>query len=479
MRSAQALRHPKALFSEAYERGVFSGCIMLNYKVTIGALAIAALACSLSALPSLADSQARIVRLSDVQGGVQIDRNTGLGYEKAFLNLPVTQGVKIQTKVSGRAVVEFEDGGTLRVAPESVVEFTQLSLRDSGTKVSAVGMQEGTIYLNFASVSGNEFTLTFGHEKLTLTHPARLRVSIGDTDAKVAVFNGDVQVAAPSGTVEVSKNQTVTFDLADQDRSKLAKNVEPAAYDEWDKQQDQYEQRYTKAAYSSYSPYAYGTSDLSYYGSFFNVAGYGMLWQPYFVGAGWDPFMAGAWAYYPGFGYSWVSGYPWGWTPYHYGGWAYLPPYGWVWEPGGSWAGFNGIPVVSNPPANFQQPQAPGSPGQRIITVNRGPQAALMGGASSKLAIRNNSAGLGIPRGEVANLHELSQTVEKKGFATAHVYSAPIGVRSGWWRSEYGYGGSASRTDAAHGGSMASPTHMGTSPAPAGRASGGVHASPK
>ena len=44
-------------------------------------------ACSLFAVPALADSQARIVRLSDVQGSVQIDKNTGLGFENAFLNL--------------------------------------------------------------------------------------------------------------------------------------------------------------------------------------------------------------------------------------------------------------------------------------------------------------------------------------------------------------------------------------------------------
>ena len=48
------------------------------------------------------------------------------------------------------------------------------------------------------------------------------------------------------------------------------------------------------------------------------------MWQPYLVGAGWDPFMNGAWMWYPGAGYTWVSAYPWGWTPYRYGSWTYL-----------------------------------------------------------------------------------------------------------------------------------------------------------
>ncbi len=68
-------------------------------------------------VPSFADSQARIVRLSQVDGDVQIDRNLGQGYEKAFLNLPVTEGAKLRTGQDARAEVEFDDGSTLRLHP--------------------------------------------------------------------------------------------------------------------------------------------------------------------------------------------------------------------------------------------------------------------------------------------------------------------------------------------------------------------------
>ena len=60
------------------------------------------MACAFYALPALAGSQARIVRLSDVQGSVQIDKNTGLGFENAFLNLPVMQGAQLRTRGNGR-----------------------------------------------------------------------------------------------------------------------------------------------------------------------------------------------------------------------------------------------------------------------------------------------------------------------------------------------------------------------------------------
>src|SRR3954454_16007300 len=91
---------------------------------------------ALVALPALADSQARIVRLSDVQGSVQIDKNTGLGFENAFVNLPIIQGTQLRTGNGGRAEVEFEDGSSLRLTPNTTIHFNQLGLRDSGKRIS-------------------------------------------------------------------------------------------------------------------------------------------------------------------------------------------------------------------------------------------------------------------------------------------------------------------------------------------------------
>ncbi|MCU1296655.1 MAG: hypothetical protein JWO91_933, partial [Acidobacteriaceae bacterium] len=233
---------------------------------------------ALLSVSAFGDSQVRIVRLSAVDGNVQFDNAATQRYEKAFLNLPITQGVKLRSQSDGRAEVEFEDGSTLRIVPDSAVEFLQLSLLSSGGKVSAIHVKQGTAYVNFAGTKDGQLTITFGQDKVVLTHAAHLRLEVADVDAALAVFKGDVQVEGPSGTITVSKNQTALFDLVDQNRHKLAKNLEEDPYDEWDKQQDQYHQRYTSSSYNSYSPYAYGTADLSYYGNFFNAPGYGMMW---------------------------------------------------------------------------------------------------------------------------------------------------------------------------------------------------------
>src|SRR5438477_13165491 len=104
---------------------------MFNQKFGIALLVLAAL---VLAVPAFADSQVRIVRLSQVDGAVQADRNTGQGFEKAFLNMPVTQGMKLRTNADGRAEIEFEDGSTLRMVPHTIVVFPELLLRDSGAQ---------------------------------------------------------------------------------------------------------------------------------------------------------------------------------------------------------------------------------------------------------------------------------------------------------------------------------------------------------
>src|ERR1700726_5230438 len=136
-------------------------------------------------LSAIGDSHVRIVRLSYIEGGVQISHGAGQTYEKAIVNLPIAEGAKLKTS-DGRAEVEFEDGSTLRIIPDSVIEFPQLSLRDSGAKVSGVEVKSGTAYVNFVGSKDDEFSVRFGREKIAVAHSAHLRVALGDKDSSVA-----------------------------------------------------------------------------------------------------------------------------------------------------------------------------------------------------------------------------------------------------------------------------------------------------
>lgn len=312
------------------------------------------------ALPALADSQARIVRLSDVQGSVDIDRHTGAGYEQAILNMPITQGMLLRTGDTGRAEVEFEDGTALRLTPNTVVDFQRLLLLSSGAKATTIAISDGTAYINYRHKGDNEFSVAVGGREIPVQQSAHFRVSVNSQEIKLAVFDGRLELEGPDGKVNVRKNETATLDVNDNGRYLLAKGFDTLDTDAWDKDRESYHQTY--ANNSSYDTYPYyGRGDLGYYGSWYSVPGYGACWRPWGVGYNWDPFYNGYWTYVPGWGYMFTSGYPWGWLPYRYGHWSYIPGWGWGWMPGRTWVPV-AYPVVVNPPSGWVRPTPPPPP---------------------------------------------------------------------------------------------------------------------
>jgi hypothetical protein len=404
-----------------------------------------------------AESKARIVRLSDVEGTVQMDRATGDGFEKAFLNLPVIEGSHLKTGKDGRAEIEFEDGSALRLGPDSELAFTHLALGDDGQKLSTVQLISGTAYANLREKKGDQFQLNFARESVSVPEAAHFRVVLNDSTATVAVFKGRLDATGPLGKVEVAEKHSAMIDLAATDASSkdaiiLAKNYEQDPLDGWDRQQNDYHDRYASAGGSSLSsPYGYGVSDLGYYGNFMTIPGYGYAWQPYFTNANWNPYMDGAWAWYPGMGYMWVSGYPWGWMPYRYGNWAFVPGYGWVWQPG-YWNTWYAVPRVVNPPVRTRVPTPPVT-GHQTVLVGRGltSNPTL---TSGRLAINPGSAGFGIPRGSVHRLDHVAKTIDR---TSAPVVVAPRPPAS---TSQGGFGGPTS------GGGRTSASGTGRSSAP-------------
>ncbi len=375
---------------------------------TLPLLALLGLLMAVTSLPAAADSQVRIVRLSFIVGDVKMDRRDGEGIERAIQNTPITQSMRIVTGDDGRAEVEFEEGSTIRLAPNSAIEFTRLSLRDSGGKFNEVEITEGTAYFDVDLGKRDDFTVNFGRRTLTLERSAKFRVNVDRSEARVAVRNGSVEFSGPSGEVGIGKHHTALLDLNDIDRFSIEKKYAEEAYDDWDREQDDYHARNFGAHSGLNSPYSYGMSDLNYYGSYFDAPGYGRVWRPFGASYGWDPFMDGAWSWYPGVGYTWVSAYPWGWTPYRYGSWLFLPGFGWTWQPG-MWSAWCPTPRVLNAPANWIPPQRPGT--RTVGTILMGKGAAGTGNDGGRTVIgtlgdgrivrrmESGEAGLGVLRG--------------------------------------------------------------------------------
>ncbi len=380
-------------------------------------------------------SKVRIVRLSEVKGQVQLDRNTGRGFESVMANFPIVEQSRLRTG-EGVAEVEFEDNSTLRLGPDSVVEFPRLDRLPSGATASSVHLVKGMAYVSLVKTPGNEFTLLFGQKELALPPASHIRLQLDGTEARLAVLDGIVKVDGAAGSEDVPRKKTVTFDLLNHEQPSVAKNVLPEATDEWDQTSTKYHAGVASFNGSNGSPYAYGLNDMSYYGGFMDAGGCGSMWRPYFASASWEPYTNGVYAYYPGAGYSWVSPYPWGWTPYHTGSWSFCPGTGWGWQPGGLWNGLNNIAAMS--PSNGgllhmqPAPVRPPRPGEVTMTaVSLKPLVRSDVASQNSFVFRRDSAGLGIPRDTLGKLNKFSEHAISRGTASTAIYmSEPTSIRA-------------------------------------------------
>ncbi len=315
------------------------------------------------------DSQARIVRISYVEGEVRLDN--GHGYESATMNVPLTERNWLQTGSDGWAEVQMEDGSLIRLAPDTVIAFTQLGRTSSGATLTTVDLDQGEAEFKVTKHDDGDFNVTVKKNIIALTHSGSFRVTSTNADSlDVAVWKGEVSVSDTDngGEVAVKKDETFVLDPNDAARYALDKGVDADDLDQWSRQRDDFLSTYASAGPGyAQSPYQYGASDLNYYGQYYDVPGYGEVWQPNNVGYNWDPFSNGYWSYSPGFGYTWVSSYTWGWMPYRYGRWVFVNGRGWCWAPGG-WSRWYSRPRLVNAPPGFRPPLPPAD---RI--VDRGP----------------------------------------------------------------------------------------------------------
>src|SRR5271155_3665675 len=136
---------------------------------------------SQTSAPVSSHSKIRIVRLSEVKGEVQLDRQSGKGFEGAMANLPVVEGERLKTG-EGVAEVEFEDNSTIRVAQNSLVEFPRLELLPTGAKTSAINVLQGMVYVSLVNTKGNEFSVKFGQQTVNLPPDTHIRLEVTPSD---------------------------------------------------------------------------------------------------------------------------------------------------------------------------------------------------------------------------------------------------------------------------------------------------------
>jgi hypothetical protein len=294
--------------------------------------------------PPAQSSEARIVRLSFVEGDVRFAReihgdpltDATAVWDTALLNLPLRQGNLLATG-NGRAAVEFENGAMAFLAENTVLEFYDLSLQD-GAFTTRLVLRQGSAEFYVNPASGDYFSVTGGDFTVEATERVTFRMNNFDDGSSASILQGRAGIRSGETSAAIEKGQSYSMTAGNASSGAFGRAPEGDDFDRWVSSRIESVQTATEAArsYSDEANAVPGYADLYSYGSWYAIPSYGWCWRPFGVAAGWSPFEFGGWIFDPIFGWVFVGGQPWGWLPFHYGGWVFDPGFGWVWTPGGT-----------------------------------------------------------------------------------------------------------------------------------------------
>ncbi len=278
------------------------------------------------------DPQARVGRISLIDGTVSFHTPDQDSWAYATLNYPVVSGHAFWTEPNSRAEIQVGDAA-LRLDASTEVDINELD--DAGFRIEVL---QGSVNLHVGSLSQNAagqsevYQVITPHDTVNILQPGTYRVNTATNNVpdEVSVLRGRAQVGDANAAVTLTSGETAIVP-ADNVSAMQVAELAPTDFDNWSLARDNFEEPRQVAHYIS--PQMTGYEDLDANGTWSVQPGYGAVWMPNAVPAGWQPYHYGHWVWVSPWGWTWVDQAPWGFAPFHYGRWAYINNH-WGWAPG-------------------------------------------------------------------------------------------------------------------------------------------------
>ncbi len=247
-----------------------------------------------------------------------------LGWDKAYVNTPVTSENSVWTDRGARAEVRV-GGIAVRLDGETQLDVSRLDDDDFDA-----GVARGSINVRVRYKEGNDhITLNTAQALFILDSDGRYRLDVDEDreQARLTVFSGHAQMESSQGRVPVEAGRMIIVSGGEY-------GVEQARVEEFDRWADARDRQWIDRNTRNYvSNDMTGYEELDRYGSWGQDPDYGSVWYPTQVSAGWAPYRYGHWTYVRPWGWTWIDDAAWGYAPSHYGRWVQVRNR-WAWAPG-------------------------------------------------------------------------------------------------------------------------------------------------
>ncbi|MGA9043002.1 MAG: DUF6600 domain-containing protein [Terriglobales bacterium] len=274
------------------------------------------------------DPPGRAADIRYISGQVSIQPGGVDDWVGAAINRPLTTADRVWTDQESRTELHL-GSSALRLSSETSLTLTNLDDEDV-----QVELDQGTLNLWVRHLyDGEIYEVDTPNLAFTVTRPGNYRFDVdpdGDTTL-VTVRDGEGQATGDGPGVEIRSGQQVSFSNGQSLQAQFYDAPAFDGFDDWCRVRIDREAHSQSAQYVS--PDVVGAADLDEYGTWRVVPGYGPVWAPTQVAAGWAPYHDGHWLWVEPWGWTWVDDAPWGFAPSHYGRWVYTGGY-WGWTPG-------------------------------------------------------------------------------------------------------------------------------------------------
>ncbi len=291
------------------------------------ALLLLWLAASFNHIAQAQEPPGRVGRLAYTQGAVSVYQDPELGWDKAYVNTPITSENSIWTDRGSRA--ELRAGATaIRLDATTQLDVSRL---DDDEIDASIDRGAANIRVRYKQAY-ERITLSTPQARFTIQSDGRYRVDVDiqRDESRLTVFAGDARMESQGGALRVRPGTTVRV-FGGPSSSYV---VERAASDAFDRWADVRDREWSDSRARQYvSTEMTGYEDLDRYGEWAQEPDYGAVWFPTRVAADWAPYRTGHWAHVRPWGWTWVDDAPWGYAPFHYGRWVFVRDR-WAWSPG-------------------------------------------------------------------------------------------------------------------------------------------------
>ena len=273
------------------------------------------------------DLPIRVGRIAHIEGQASLYQDPEAGWERAYINSPVTSENSVWTDDRSRAEVRVS-GMAIRLDYLTQLDVARLDEDELDAYVA-----RGSVAVRVRHHENTE-RLVFNtpNARVRLRANGRYRIDVDPErlETRVTVFTGEARIGAEDGRMSVSAGRSVVVFGADPPEF-VEERVLTGAFDRWTLARDE---RWREGRAPTYvSTYMTGYEDLDAYGQWVTEPDYGALWYPRQVAADWAPYRYGHWDYVYPWGWTWIDDAPWGYAPFHYGRWVYVRDR-WGWVPG-------------------------------------------------------------------------------------------------------------------------------------------------